>query len=321
MIGGPQIGFLYPSVLFEVVVRAPGISMRGMTAPSVPGYVLIGRGRQQAWTLNVTGATTSVGVVVPMCDPAGAPLSPTITGFELDGECHPVTRSRVGTLAALTDWTAPASPVDLVLSEFGPVGFGPFGFYGDSGEVVLFQNPSAGKDHLELVAYRNVERSAGSGPEAFRAAMQRTPQAFNVGYVDDSHIAAFRTCACVTAPADGRPVADPSSLLVPVEQQAAVLDPPGGVITNWNEYLEADGRDFEPPAPGEFRREWFEAFDRVQVHDTTSMVAAMNGEAAKESFGPVSFLELVPFLGGARPPSVTATGRSTGIQMVMSFGS
>jgi hypothetical protein len=51
------------------------------------------------------------------------------------------------------------------------------------------------------------------------------------------------------------------------------------------------------------------------------MVAAMNGEAAKESFGPVEFYDVTPFLPGARPPVVTGTGRSTGIQLLMSFGS
>lgn len=320
LIGGPQIGFIYPSLLFEVDVQSPGGAMRGLTAPSVPGYVLIGRSRTAAWTLNVTGATTSMGVVVPMCDPTGAPLSPTIRGVEVDGECHAVTRTRVGTLSSPVDPTAPPVPAELVRSEWGPVGFGPFGFYGDSGEVVIEQNPSAGKDHLDLLAFRGIVDASTTGPEAFRAAMQRTPQSFNVGYVDGEHIAAFRTCACVQPSPDGRPVDDPATLLVPTTDLASTVDPPGGVITNWNEYLVTDGGDFVPPEEGAFRREWFDAFDRVAVHSPTSMVSAMNGEAAKESFSPVPFLDLLPFLPGPRPPAVTVTGRATGIQLLMGFG-
>ena len=320
MIGGPQIGFLYPSLLFEVDIQSPNISMRGLTAPSAPGYVLIGRGRDFAWTLNVTDARTSVGVVAPMCDPTGAPLSPEIRGFVLDGVCRPVTRTRVGSVASLASPGDPRQQIDLLTSEFGPVGFGPFGFYGDSGEVVVFQNPSAGQDHLDLVAFRAINQGAVDGPDEFRAALQRTPQSFNVGYVDDEHIAAFRTCFCVDLPADSQPVDDPSDLLVPVSEQAWTVDPDNGVITNWNEFLVTDAGEFVPPAEGEFRREWFDAFDRVAVHTPTSMVAAMNGEAVKESFGPVDFYDLTPFLPGARPPAVTGTARSTGIQMVMSFG-
>lgn len=321
MIGGPQIGFMYPSLLLEVDIHSPNISMRGLTAPSVPGYVLIGRGRDFAWTLNVTDGQTSTGFVAPMCDPDGAPLSPEIRGFELDGDCHPVTRTRIGSLASLASPTDPAQRVDLVSSEFGPVGFGPFGFYGDSGEVVVFQNPSTGRDHLDLVAFRSINQGAVDGPEEFRAALQRTPQSFNVGYVDDEHIAAFRTCFCVESPSDSRPVDDPDSLLVPVSEQAWTVDPPNGVITNWNEFLVTDGGDFVAPAEGEFRHEWFDAFDRIADHTPTSMAAAMNGEATKELYGPIDFWDLTPFLPGARPPTITGTARSTGIQMLMSFGS
>lgn len=321
MIGGPQIGFMYPSIVFEVDIQSPNIAMRGLTAPSLPGYVLIGRGREFAWTLNVTGTPTSVGFVAPMCDPTGAPLTPEIRGFLLDDVCRPVTRSRVGTTTSLTNLAAPPRPIHLIDSEFGPVGFGPFGFYGDSGEVVVSQNPSTGTDYLELVAYRAINQGDVDGPASFRSAMQRSPQAFNVGYVDDEHIAAFRTCACVTVPPDARPVADPSTLLVPVSEQAWTVDPPNGVITNWNEQLLTDEGDFVPPQEGEFRREWFDAFDAVAVHTPTSMVAAMNGEATKGAFGTVSFWDLTPFLPGARPPELAATDRSTGIQMLMSFGS
>lgn len=321
MIGGPQIGFLYPSLLFEVDIQSPNISMRGLTAPSVPGYVLIGRGRDFAWTLNVTDARTSVGFVAPMCDPAGEPLTPDIQGFLLDGVCHPVQRTRVGSLRSLASPGDTPQRIELLTSEFGPVGFGPFGFYGDSGEVVVFQNPSAGQDHLDLVAFRGINHWPVDGPQDFRAAMQRTPQAFNVGYVDDQHIAAFRTCFCVEPPLDAQPVSDSSDLLVPVAEQAWTVDPENGVITNWNEFLMTADGEFVPPGEGEFRRDWFDAFDRVATHSPTSMVAAMNGEAAKEWFGPIEFYDVTPFLPGARPPAITGTGRSTGIQMVMSFGS
>jgi hypothetical protein len=320
MIGGPQIGFMYPSIVFEVDIQSPNISMRGLAAPSSPGYILIGRGRDFAWTLNVSRVSTSVGYVVSMCDPSGAPITPEIQGVVVDGVCRPVTRTRVGSTATLTDLFAPRRPIDMVVSEFGPVGS--FSFSGDSGEAVIYQNPSTGKDYLDLVAFRAFNQGPVDGPETFRAAMQRTPQAFNVGYVDDEHIAAFQTCFCVTPPADARPAADPASLLQPVSAQPSTVDPPNGVITNWNEPLVTDDGDFVPPAEGEFRREWFDAFDAIAQHSPTSMVAAMNGEAVKGAFGGTySFFDLTPFLAGSRPPEIRATDRSTGIQMVMSFGS
>jgi hypothetical protein len=115
-------------------------------------------------------------------------------------------------------------------------------------------------------------------------------------------------------------VADQTALLQPVAELPSATDPPNGVITNWNEPLVSLAGDFVPPAPDDFRRPWFDAFDGVAVHTPTSMVASMNGEAAKDAFGTTSFWDLTPFLAGARPPDITVTGRSTGIQMVMSFG-
>ena len=110
-------------------------------------------------------------------------------------------------------------------------------------------------------------------------------------------------------------------LRVPVSQQAWAVDPPNGVITNWNEYLVTENGDFVPPVEEDYRFAWFDAFDRVPTHTPTSMVAAMNGEATKELYGPIDFWDLTPFLPGARPPTITGTARSTGIQMLMSFGS
>lgn len=319
MIGGPEIGFLYPSIVFEVDIQSPNISMRGLTAPSSPGYVLIGRGRNFAWTMNVSRVSTSVGYVVSMCDPSGAPITPEIQGVVVDGVCRPVTRTRVGSTGSLNDLLAPRRPIDMVVSEFGPVG-SPW-VSADGGQAVIFQNPSSGKDYLDLVALRGFNQGPVDGPESFRAAMQRTPQAFNVGYVDDEHIAAFQTCFCVTPPTDDLPVADPTSLLQPVSAKPSTVDPPNGVITNWNERLVTDNGDFVPPAEGEFRRDWFDAFDRIPQHSPTSIVAAMNGEAVKDGFGgTISFQDLTPFLPGARPPVIQYTARSSGIQMVMSFG-
>jgi hypothetical protein len=46
----------------------------------------------------------------------------------------------------------------------------------------------------------------------------------------------------------------------------------------------------------------------------------MNGEATKATYGSISFADLTPFLSGSRPPDITYTDRSTGIQFLTSFG-
>jgi len=42
-VGGPQIGYFYPGLTWEVDLHGPGWSARGATSAPFPGYVLIGR--------------------------------------------------------------------------------------------------------------------------------------------------------------------------------------------------------------------------------------------------------------------------------------
>ncbi len=51
MVGGPQIGYNYPGLTYEIDMQAPGLVWRGATSAPFPGYMLIGRGEDFATTL------------------------------------------------------------------------------------------------------------------------------------------------------------------------------------------------------------------------------------------------------------------------------
>jgi hypothetical protein len=51
LVGGPQLGYEYPGLTLEMDLSGPHIHVRGATAPPFPGYMLIGRGTDFAWTL------------------------------------------------------------------------------------------------------------------------------------------------------------------------------------------------------------------------------------------------------------------------------
>ena len=55
MVGGPQIGYNYPGLTMEMGLYGPTIRARGATSAPFPGYMLIGRGEQFAWTLTSAG--------------------------------------------------------------------------------------------------------------------------------------------------------------------------------------------------------------------------------------------------------------------------
>ena len=50
-VGGPQIGYNYPGLTLEMDLHGPDIHVRGATSAPFPGYMLIGRGADYAWTL------------------------------------------------------------------------------------------------------------------------------------------------------------------------------------------------------------------------------------------------------------------------------
>lgn len=143
-----------------------------------------------------------------------------------------------------------------------------------------------------------------------------------MGYIDADHVAAFQTCWCVEPRADGQPVDDLSTLRVPIADLPSTVDPPNGVVTNWNEQMVTSGGDFVPPPNGAFRNDWFEAFNAHPTLSPATLVGAMNGMATKGlSGGSFSFIDFFPLIPGPRPPDIRATDRSTAIQLVMSFGS
>jgi acyl-homoserine lactone acylase PvdQ len=53
---GPQVGYYQPQILMEMDIHGPGIDARGATFPGVGLYVLLGHGRDYAWS--ATTATT-----------------------------------------------------------------------------------------------------------------------------------------------------------------------------------------------------------------------------------------------------------------------
>ena len=56
LVGGPQVGYFYPGLTYEIDMHAPGLDWRGATSAPFPGYMLIGRGADFATTLTSAGA-------------------------------------------------------------------------------------------------------------------------------------------------------------------------------------------------------------------------------------------------------------------------
>ena len=90
-VAGPQIGYFYPGLTLEMDLHGGGIDARGATAPGFPGYMLIGRGQDFAWSLTSAGNDMIDEFVETLCG--------SDTRYRYKGRCRRMGTFDAGTLA------------------------------------------------------------------------------------------------------------------------------------------------------------------------------------------------------------------------------
>jgi acyl-homoserine lactone acylase PvdQ len=66
-VAGPQTGHLYPQILMELDLHGGGIDARGAAFPGVSLYVLLGRGKDYAWSATSAGSDITDEYVEVLC--------------------------------------------------------------------------------------------------------------------------------------------------------------------------------------------------------------------------------------------------------------
>jgi acyl-homoserine lactone acylase PvdQ len=181
LVGGPQVGYFYPGLTFEIDMHAPGLDWRGATSAPFPGYLLIGRGKDFATTLTSAGADDTDEYAETLCDHSR-------THYLYDGRCRAMMRFNAGTL---TTEAGHRTPVRFETTVNGQViGYARVGRH----EVAITsKRASYGKDALDLLYNRALSDGQVHSPQTFIKAAQLTPQTFNSFYVDDKHVAEYTT--------------------------------------------------------------------------------------------------------------------------------
>ena len=102
---GPQTAYFAPQLLMDVDVHGPGIDARGATFAGISLYVLLGHGRDYAWSATSAGQDIIDTFAVPLCEPDGS--KPTIDSmhYRFRGQCLPI-----DVLEKTNSWTP--SPAD-----------------------------------------------------------------------------------------------------------------------------------------------------------------------------------------------------------------
>ena len=84
---GPQTAYFAPQLLMDVDVHGPGIDARGATFAGISLYVLLGHGRDYAWSATSAGQDIIDTFALPLCEPDGS--APTVDSmhYVFNGQC------------------------------------------------------------------------------------------------------------------------------------------------------------------------------------------------------------------------------------------
>jgi acyl-homoserine lactone acylase PvdQ len=224
MVGGPQIGYFYPGLTYEIDMHAPGLQWRGATSAPFPGYMLIGRGQDFATTLTSARGDIVDQYVERLCQASDE-------RYLYRGQCRAMGHFHAGTLNG--------EPVEFLTTVHGPVE----GYATVNGTKVAISSKrsSYGKDVLDLLLFRRLSNGEVHDPQSFFQAAAKTPQTFNSFYIDSEHIAEYTSGKLPIRP----PSVDPGLPTLGTggyEWQGFLsdskhiqgVDPSGGTMVNWN---------------------------------------------------------------------------------------
>jgi acyl-homoserine lactone acylase PvdQ len=230
MVGGPQIGYFYPGLTWEIDMHAPGLHWRGATSAPFPGYLLIGRGPDFATTLTSAGGDIIDQYVERLCQGSDEK-------YLYRGQCRAMRHFNAGTLNG--------EPVEFLTTVHGPVE----GYATVNGRKVAISSKrsSYGKDVLDQLLFRRLSNGQVHGPRSFFRAAAKTPQTFNSFYIDSKHIAEYTSGRLPIRP----PSVDPGLPTLGTGQyewqgflsdskHPHGIDPSRGTMVNWNNIAARD---------------------------------------------------------------------------------
>ena len=299
-VAGPQIGYFYPGLTLEMDLHGGGIDTRGASAPGFPGYMLIGRGQDFAWSLTSAGNDMIDEYVETLCG--------SDTRYRYKGRCR-----RMGTFNA---GTLDGRRVSFRTTVHGPVTG--YATVGGKRVAIAEKRSSRGRDILWQLMFQDLSMNRPRSARQFLRSAASSPFTFNVAYADDRDIAMFSAGRLPlrapgvdpSLPTDGRGAHEWRGFL-PARRHPQVINPKSGALVNWNN---KPARNF-PAADDQwgygsiYRSDMLETgIAKRRRHTLASVVSAMN-QAATTDFRaahPWPVVAEVLRKGGLSPPSARA---------------
>ena len=179
-VAGPQVGHFYPQLLLELDLHGGGIDARGAAFPGISFYVLLGRGKDYAWSL--TSSTSDL--IDDYAEDAvrrrhALPLPGRVSR---DGDASTPARSRVRRARPTVDSSS-------ATTVHGPV----IGYATVGGRRVAIARKRAtrGRELLSGSRWQDLNTNKPRNAAEFLRSAARLEMSFNWVYADDRDIAMF----------------------------------------------------------------------------------------------------------------------------------
>jgi len=300
-VAGPQVGYTYPELLLELDLHGGGIDARGASFPGLSFYVLLGRGKDFAWSATSANSDIVDQYVETLC--GGDDFH-----YLYKGECRAMTTFDAGVLKG----TASEPDREIVFREtvHGPV----LGYAKseDGAPVAISTKRSTrGRELLSALAFQDLNTNRVHDPQSFFRAMNQLEFTFNWFYADNRDIAMFssgRLPIRASNVGSGLPTNGTGDYewrgFLPLSRHVRGINPKSGVILNWNNKpglgfsSSDDNWSFGPVQRVQLLRN---AVARQKVHTLASLTGAMN-RAATQDLRTVAVLPVLEnYLGGTAP--------------------
>jgi acyl-homoserine lactone acylase PvdQ len=301
-VAGPQVGYTFPELLLELDLHGGGIDARGASFPGLSFYVLLGRGKDFAWSATSANSDIVDQYVETLC--GGDDVH-----YLYNGECRAMTTLDAGVLKG----TATQPDREIVFRE---TVHGPVAGYATSGGrrvAISTRRSTRGRELLSALAFQDLNMNRVHNARSFFTAMNQLEFTFNWFYADDRDIAMFSSGRLpIRSPdvASGLPTLGTGQYewrgFAPLAGVRHVqgINPRSGAILNWNN---KPGRGFASSddnwSYGPVQR--VELLQREvakrKTHTLATLVGAMNAAATQD----LRAVEVLPVLANAlgSPPN------------------
>ncbi|MEP6954502.1 MAG: penicillin acylase family protein [Solirubrobacteraceae bacterium] len=230
-VGGPQIGYNYPGLTLEMAEYGPHIRVRGATSAPFPGYMLIGRGSSDVWTLTSAGADMIDTYAEKLCGGSR-------TKYVYNGKCRSMTTVRAGRISK----GGKSVSVTFRRTVHGPV-LGYAKSRGSKKLVALSSKRSSYKrETTDQILFGKLTYGEVHNARDFVKAAATTPQTFNSFYANKTESAFFTSGLLPVRPTDVNPDLPTDGTgkyewkksYLAAAKHPQVINPADGYIVNWN---------------------------------------------------------------------------------------